>query len=61
MLVSALDALAIGIAGTSFCIAVHLRARRVVRERLAATDRLVDRLEGLDKSYEQPSMHSPAT
>ncbi len=52
MLVSALDALAIGIAGTSFCIAVHLRARRVVRERLAATDRLVDRLEGLDKSNE---------
>ncbi len=46
-LVPALDALAIGIAGTSFCIAVHLRARRVVRERLAAADRFVDRLEGM--------------
>ena len=28
----ALDALAVGIAGTSFCVAVHLRARRVVRD-----------------------------
>jgi hypothetical protein len=46
-LVSALDALAIGIAGTSFCFAVHLRVRRIVRERLAAADRLVERLEGL--------------
>ncbi len=47
VLVSALDAFAIGIAGTSFCVAVHLRARRVVRERLAATDRLLDRIERL--------------
>ena len=44
-LVSALDALAVGMAGTSFCIAVHVRARRAVRERLAATHRLVLRLE----------------
>jgi hypothetical protein len=43
--VPALDALAVGIAGTSFCFAVHLRAQRVVRERLSATDRLVDLLE----------------
>lgn len=48
-LVSAVNALAIGVAGTSFCVAVHLRARRVVRERLAATDRLVERVEGLLK------------
>jgi hypothetical protein len=41
----ALNALAIGIAGASFCYAVHVRARRVVRERLAAVDRLVVRLE----------------
>lgn len=46
-LVSAVDALAIGIAGTSFCVAVHLRARRVVRERLSATERLVERLESI--------------
>jgi hypothetical protein len=44
-LVSALDALAVGMAGASFCIAVHVRARRTVRERLAATNRLVLRLE----------------
>jgi hypothetical protein len=47
VLVSAVDALCVGIAGTSFCAAVHLRARRVATERLAATDRLVERLEGL--------------
>jgi hypothetical protein len=45
--VSAVDALAVGVAGTSFCVAVHLRARQAVRERLAATDRLVDCLGGL--------------
>jgi hypothetical protein len=44
-LVSAVNALAIGIAGTSFCVAVHLRARRVVRERLAAAERFVEALE----------------
>jgi hypothetical protein len=46
-LVSAVNALAIGIAGTSFCVAVHIRARQAVRKRLAATDRFVERLEGL--------------
>jgi hypothetical protein len=44
LLVTALDALTVGIAGASFCIAVHLRASGIVRERLAATDRLVDTL-----------------
>jgi len=43
--VGALDALAVGIAGASFCYAVHIRARRVVRERLAAVDRLIVLLE----------------
>jgi hypothetical protein len=46
-LVSAVDALAIGIAGTSFCASVHMQARRTTQQRLAATDRLVDCLEGL--------------
>jgi hypothetical protein len=46
-LVSALDAAAIGIAGTAFCVAIHLRARRALRERLAGADRLVDQLEKL--------------
>ncbi len=46
-LVSAVDAFAVGIAGTSFCVAVHVRARRVIGERLSAAERLVDRLESL--------------
>jgi hypothetical protein len=44
-LVSAVNALAIGMAGTSFCVAVHLRARRIVSERLAAAERFVEVLE----------------
>lgn len=43
-LFSALNALTLGIAGTAFCAAVHLRARRVVRDRHQATERLVARL-----------------
>jgi hypothetical protein len=58
-LVSALGALAIGIAGTSFCIAVHVRVRRIVRERLAATDRLVDRIESFESSNVTASKRSP--
>jgi hypothetical protein len=46
-LASALGALTIGMAGASFCIAVHVRAAQVLRERLAGTDRLVNRLEAL--------------
>jgi hypothetical protein len=46
-IMGALNALAIGIAGTSFCYAVHVRARRLVRERMAAVDRLVLRLESV--------------
>jgi hypothetical protein len=44
-LVPALNALAIGIAGTSFCVAAHLLARRVVIERLASAERFVEVLE----------------
>jgi hypothetical protein len=43
-LFGALDALVVGIAGTVFCAVVHLRTRRVSRDRLAATERLVARL-----------------
>ena len=46
-LFSALNALTVGIAGTAFCVAVHLRASRVVRERHQATERLVARLLAL--------------
>jgi hypothetical protein len=46
-LIAALDALAVGVAGTSFCLAVHLRTRNVVRERIATEERLVGRLRAL--------------
>ena len=46
-LLAALNALAVGIAGTSFCIAVHARARDVLRERMETIDRLVQRIECL--------------
>ncbi|MGH7268925.1 MAG: hypothetical protein ACREJ3_00715 [Polyangiaceae bacterium] len=38
----ALGALAIGIAGASFCASVHVRAGRVARERMSAVSRLVE-------------------
>ena len=41
-LAAALGALAIGIAGASFCAAVHMRARRIHRERMSALTRLID-------------------
>jgi hypothetical protein len=40
----ALDALALGIVGTAFCVAVHVRAQVITRQRRVAVDRLVDRL-----------------
>lgn len=43
-LFAALNALTLGLAGTAFCVAVHVRARRLVRERHQATERLVARL-----------------
>jgi hypothetical protein len=54
VLLSALDALAVGIAGTSFCVAAHLRARRVVRERLAGDERLIGRLQALAAESGEP-------
>jgi hypothetical protein len=46
-LVSALNSLTIGIAGTAFCVAVHLRTRRIIRDRVQASERLVVRLQSL--------------
>jgi hypothetical protein len=43
-LMSALSSLAIGVAGTSFCVAVHFRARRARAESGAAADRLAQGL-----------------
>lgn len=49
-LFSALDALAVGVAGTSFCAAVHVRARRAARDRFEAAARLVEKVQALDVS-----------
>jgi hypothetical protein len=47
VLFAALTPFALGLAGTAFCVAVHLRARRIVPQRLAAYGRLVQAvLEG---------------
>ncbi|MGD0679723.1 MAG: hypothetical protein ABSC94_30425 [Polyangiaceae bacterium] len=46
-LFGALDALAIGLAGATFCASIHALARRSARERQMWTDRLVDRLRAL--------------
>lgn len=43
----ALTVAAFGLVGTAFCVAAMAQARRLVRERLVATDRLVDLLERL--------------
>ena len=44
---TALGAVALGIAATAFCVAVHVRAARVSKERRVALDELVTRLERL--------------
>ncbi len=43
----AMDALALGIVGTAFCVAVHVRAQAITRKRRVSIDRLVDRLRAL--------------
>ena len=53
-LYSALGALSLGIAATSFCVAVHVRAATVSRERGAAIDQLVERLERLRSMSDGP-------
>jgi hypothetical protein len=44
---SAINVVAVGLAGAAFCVAAQLRANALVRERLAATDGLVNCLESL--------------
>ncbi len=46
-LAAALGALGLGLAGASFCAAVHVRMRGLVRVRRTASDRLVERLRAL--------------
>jgi len=52
VLFRALDALAIGIAGTAFCGAVHIRARRLVAARWSSLDALVERLRAEGRERE---------
>jgi len=44
---SAINVAALGVTGAAFCIAIQFRARKVAKDRLAATDKLVERLEML--------------
>jgi hypothetical protein len=61
-LFSALGSLSLGIAGTAFCVAVHIRAGRLARERRAAVDELVDRLERLAApAVVAPAAFAPGT
>jgi len=43
----AVSVAALGMAGTAFCVACQVHARRAAKARLAAADKLVDRLEEL--------------
>jgi hypothetical protein len=47
LIMRAIDAVAIGVAGATFCVAVHLHAGKTVKQRLIAVDELVLRLESL--------------
>jgi hypothetical protein len=44
---AAINAVVVGLASAAFCVSAHLRARAMVKERLAVTDKLVERLEAL--------------
>jgi hypothetical protein len=43
----AINVAALGITGAAFCIAIQFRARKIAKDRFAATDKLVERLEAL--------------
>jgi len=49
----AVDGLAAGIAGTSFCIAVHVQARRALYRWNASADRLIARLQSVAERLER--------
>ena len=42
---TAINVVAVGIAGTAFCVAIHVRSAAMVRKRLAAVDALVGMME----------------
>jgi hypothetical protein len=43
----ALNVVALGVAASVFCIAIQVRARKAVKERTEAADKLIERLEAL--------------
>ena len=47
VITGAINAITVGVAGAVFCVAIDARARALVKNRLAAMDRLVDRVEAL--------------
>lgn len=49
LILRAAGAVALGVAGASFCVSVHIRAEKVAKERLTAVDELIARLEGLEE------------
>jgi len=51
---SAINVAALGVTGASFCIAIQFRARKVAKDRLASTDKLVERLEALEARLAAP-------
>ncbi len=51
----AISVAAFGIVGTAFCIAAHAHARRITRARMAAADRMVERLEAASVGAGRPA------
>jgi len=56
-LVAAINVVTIGLSGTAFCVASHVRAGAMTRARLASADALVERLEAWAPAGE-PAPHS---
>jgi hypothetical protein len=54
VLAAALGAFAVGLVGTSFCAAVHLRTRGLAKASVAAADRLVETLVSLRPAQRGP-------
>jgi hypothetical protein len=54
-LAASVGAIAAGLCGMFFCAVVHFRCRTIVRDRLAATGRLLDRMRAMaDQASPQP-------
>jgi hypothetical protein len=49
LLMRSVNVLAVGVAGAMFCVAVHFRAGKIAKSKLADVDVLVERLEALKR------------